>query len=69
AKAFVIATGMDQMRLFRAQSGDWFNSQSPPYITGDGEAMALRAGAEVKSVIQTASVLSNPDKCWGELLD
>jgi succinate dehydrogenase/fumarate reductase flavoprotein subunit len=47
AKAVVIATGMDQMRLFRAQSGDWFNSQSPPYITGDGEAMALRAGAEV----------------------
>jgi succinate dehydrogenase/fumarate reductase flavoprotein subunit len=42
-----MATGMDQMRLFRAQSGDWFNSQSPPYITGDGEAMALRAGAEV----------------------
>jgi succinate dehydrogenase/fumarate reductase flavoprotein subunit len=47
AKAVVMATGMDQMRLFRAQSGDWFNSQSPPYITGDGEAMALRAGAEV----------------------
>lgn len=47
AKAVIIATGMDQMRLFRAQSGDWFNSQSPPYITGDGEAMALRAGAEV----------------------
>jgi succinate dehydrogenase/fumarate reductase flavoprotein subunit len=46
-KAIIIATGMDQMRLFRAQSGDWFNSQSPPYITGDGEAMALRAGAEV----------------------
>jgi succinate dehydrogenase/fumarate reductase flavoprotein subunit len=47
ARAVIIATGMDQMRLFRAQSGDWFNSQSPPYITGDGEAMALRAGAEV----------------------
>ncbi|NQT09197.1 FAD-dependent oxidoreductase [Candidatus Bathyarchaeota archaeon] len=47
AKAVIMATGMDQMRLFRAQSGDWFNSQSPPYITGDGEAMALRAGAEV----------------------
>jgi succinate dehydrogenase/fumarate reductase flavoprotein subunit len=47
AKAVIIATGMDQMRLFKAMSGDWFNSQSPPYITGDGEAMALRAGAEV----------------------
>jgi adenylylsulfate reductase subunit A len=47
AKAVIMATGMDQMRLFRAQSGNWFNSQSPPYITGDGEAMALRAGAEV----------------------
>ena len=47
AKAVIIATGMDQMRLFKAMSGDWFNSQSPPYITGDGEAMALRAGAEL----------------------
>ena len=47
AKAVIIATGMDQMRLFKPMSGDWFNSQSPPYITGDGEAMALRAGAEV----------------------
>jgi len=47
AKAVIMATGMDQMRLFKPQSGDWFNSQSPPYITGDGEAMALRAGAEV----------------------
>ena len=47
AKAVVIATGMDQWRLFKPQRGDWFNSQSPPYITGDGEAMALRAGAEV----------------------
>ena len=47
AKAVIMATGMDQTRLFRAQSGNWFNSQSPPYITGDGEAMALRAGAEV----------------------
>ena len=47
AKAVIIATGMDQHRLFKSQSGDWFNSQSPPYITGDGEAMAIRAGAEV----------------------
>ena len=47
AKAVIIATGMDQCRLFAPHNGDWFNSQSPPYITGDGEAMALRAGAEV----------------------
>jgi succinate dehydrogenase/fumarate reductase flavoprotein subunit len=47
AKAVVMATGMDQWRLFKPGSGHWFNSQSPPYITGDGEAMAVRAGAEV----------------------
>jgi len=47
AKAVIIATGMDQWRLFKPGSGHWFNSQSPPYITGDGEAMAVRAGAEV----------------------
>jgi succinate dehydrogenase/fumarate reductase flavoprotein subunit len=47
AKAVVMATGMDQVRLFKPYSGDWFNSQSPPTITGDGEAMAIRAGAEV----------------------
>ena len=47
AKAVVIATGMDQSRLFKSVSGNWFNVQSPPTITGDGEAMAIRAGAEV----------------------
>ena len=47
AKAVIMATGMDQWRLFKPGSGHWFNSQSPPYITGDGEAMAVRAGAEV----------------------
>jgi succinate dehydrogenase/fumarate reductase flavoprotein subunit len=47
SKAVVMATGMDQWRLFKPYSGDWFNSQSPPTITGDGEAMAIRAGAEV----------------------
>lgn len=47
SKAVILATGMDQSRLFVAPSGNWFNSQSPPMITGDGEAMALRAGAEV----------------------
>ncbi|MFH2111861.1 MAG: FAD-dependent oxidoreductase [Candidatus Bathyarchaeota archaeon] len=47
AKAVIMATGMDQWRLFKPNSGHWFNSQSPPYITGDGEAMAIRAGAEV----------------------
>ena len=47
AKAVIMATGMDQWRLFKPNSGHWFNSQSPPYITGDGEAMAIRAGVEV----------------------
>ncbi|MBM3292369.1 FAD-binding protein, partial [Candidatus Bathyarchaeota archaeon] len=47
AKVVVLATGMDQSRLFMAPSGNWFNQQSPPTVTGDGEAMALRAGAEV----------------------
>ncbi len=40
AKAVIMATGMDQWRLFKPHNGKWFNSQSPPYITGDGEAMA-----------------------------
>jgi len=47
AKAIVLATGMDLSRLYRCPSGNWFNSQRPPMITGDGEAMALRAGVEV----------------------
>ncbi|MBN1682091.1 FAD-dependent oxidoreductase [Candidatus Bathyarchaeota archaeon] len=47
AKVVIMATGMDQSRLFTAPSGNWFNAQSPPTITGDGEAMAIRAGAEV----------------------
>jgi succinate dehydrogenase/fumarate reductase flavoprotein subunit len=58
AKANVMATGMDQMRLFKPYSGDWFNSQSPPTITGDGEAMAIRAGVEV--FILQAGKTSNP---------
>lgn len=47
ASSVVLASGMDLSRLYRSPSGDWFNSQRPPMITGDGEAMALRAGAEV----------------------
>ena len=47
AKAIVIATGMALSRLYHSSSGNWFNSQRPPMITGDGEAMALRAGVEV----------------------
>jgi len=47
APSVVLASGMDLSRLYRSPSGDWFNSQRPPMITGDGEAMALRAGAEV----------------------
>jgi succinate dehydrogenase/fumarate reductase flavoprotein subunit len=46
-KAVIIATGMDQWRLFKPHNNKWFNSQSPPYITGDGEALAIRAGVEV----------------------
>jgi succinate dehydrogenase/fumarate reductase flavoprotein subunit len=47
APSVVLASGMDMSRLYRSPSGDWFNSQRPPMITGDGEAMAIRAGAEV----------------------
>jgi succinate dehydrogenase/fumarate reductase flavoprotein subunit len=46
-KVVIMATGMDQSRLFTPPSGYWFNQQSPPTITGDGEAIAIRAGAEV----------------------
>ena len=63
AKAVVIATGMDQWRLFKPQSGDWFNSQSPPYITGDGEAMAIRAGAEV-FILQAGKTTHNGFQYW-----
>jgi succinate dehydrogenase/fumarate reductase flavoprotein subunit len=63
AKAVIIATGMDQWRLFKPSSGHWFNSQSPPYITGDGEAMAIRAGAEV-FILQAGKSQHNGFQYW-----
>jgi succinate dehydrogenase/fumarate reductase flavoprotein subunit len=63
AKAVIIATGMDQWRLFKPTHGDWFNSQSPPYITGDGEAMALRAGAEV-FILPPGKTTNNGFQYW-----
>jgi succinate dehydrogenase/fumarate reductase flavoprotein subunit len=63
AKAVIIATGMDQWRLFKPHSGDWFNSQSPPYVTGDGEAIALRAGAEV-FILPPSKTRNNGFQYW-----
>jgi adenylylsulfate reductase subunit A len=63
AKAVILATGMDQWRLFKPGSGHWFNSQSPPYITGDGEAMAIRAGAEV-FILQAGKTQHNGFQYW-----
>ena len=63
AKAVIMATGMDQWRLFKPNSGHWFNSQSPPYITGDGEAMAIRAGAEV-FILQAGKTQHNGFQYW-----
>lgn len=63
AKAVIMATGMDQWRLFKPNSGHWFNSQSPPYITGDGEAMAIRAGAEV-FILQASKSQHNGFQYW-----
>jgi adenylylsulfate reductase subunit A len=67
AKAVVMATGMDQWRLFKPGSGHWFNSQSPPYITGDGEAMALRAGAEV-FVLQAGKTQHHGFQYWRNIM-
>ena len=63
AKAVIMATGMDQWRLFKPNSGHWFNSQSPPYITGDGEAMAIRAGVEV-FILQAGKTQHNGFQYW-----
>lgn len=67
AKAVIMATGMDQWRLFKPGSGHWFNSQSPPYITGDGEAMALRAGAEV-FVLQAGKTQHHGFQYWRNIM-
>jgi adenylylsulfate reductase subunit A len=67
AKAIIMATGMDQWRLFKPRNGNWFNSQSPPYITGDGEAMALRAGAEV-FILQAGKTQHNGFQYWRNIM-
>lgn len=46
AKTVVIATGLT-MRMYKATAGLRFNTGQCPYNTGDGQAMALRAGAEL----------------------
>ena len=67
AKAVIMATGMDQWRLFKPRNGNWFNSQSPPYITGDGEAMAIRAGAEV-FILQASKTQHNGFQYWRNIM-
>ncbi len=67
AKAVILATGMDQWRLFKPRNGNWFNSQSPPYITGDGEAMAIRAGAEV-FILQAGKTQHNGFQYWRNIM-
>ena len=67
AKAVIMATGMDQWRLFHPRNGNWFNSQSPPYITGDGEAMAIRAGAEV-FILQAGKTQHNGFQYWRNIM-
>jgi len=48
AKSVVLATGRAiRARLFAEQGGHLFTSMSPPNCTGDGHAIALRAGAEM----------------------
>ncbi len=67
ARAVIMATGMDQWRLFKPRNGNWFNSQSPPYITGDGEAMAIRAGAEV-FILQAGKTQHNGFQYWRNIM-
>jgi adenylylsulfate reductase, subunit A len=67
ARAVIMATGMDQWRLFKPRNGSWFNSQSPPYVTGDGEAMALRAGAEV-FILQAGKTQHNGFQYWRNIM-
>ncbi len=67
AKAVILATGMDQWRLFKPRNGNWFNSQSPPYIAGDGEAMAIRAGAEV-FILQAGKTQHHGFQYWRNIM-
>lgn len=57
ARAVVLATG-DTNRLSRNASGVPFDSWHSPYNTGDGQAMALRAGARLANMEFTESTVS-----------
>ncbi len=57
ARAVILATG-DVNRLSRNASGIPFDSWHLPYNTGDGQAMALRAGARLANMEFTESTLS-----------
>jgi len=57
ARAVVLATG-DANRLSRNASGVPFDSWHSPYNTGDGQAMALRAGARLANMEFTESTVS-----------
>ncbi len=46
AKSVILSTG-NIYRLYMNRSGQAFNLAFPPHETGDGQAMALRAGAEL----------------------
>ena len=46
AKAIVMSTGRVN-RLTRNQTGVWGNTRLPAYETGDGRAMAFRAGVPI----------------------
>jgi adenylylsulfate reductase subunit A len=49
AKAVVLTTG-EGCRIYRSTSGHPFDSWHSPYNTGDGIAMAFRAGAEIANI-------------------
>jgi succinate dehydrogenase/fumarate reductase flavoprotein subunit len=50
AKAVVLCSGGRQTRIHRNPSGVDFNTFSPPTLTGDGYAMAMRAGLPIVSM-------------------
>lgn len=49
AKSIVVATG-EGCRIYRSTSGHPFDSWHSPYNTGDGIAMAYKAGAEMTNI-------------------